>query len=125
MRLHCSIKIGECRAGFDVGALCARLNPHILHVGQVDRESLVAYCVPGDVVATAANCYVKSVFTGEPDCMSDITRICTLHDHGWTPVNHGVPHLAGFVIAVVLGTHYGALDGALQLLNVLVESRCH
>src|ERR1019366_2591760 len=55
---------------------------------------------------------------------SDIICICALHDHGWPPVNRGVPHLAGLFIVGVLGTHYVALDGTLQSPNVLVESRC-
>ena len=125
MCLHCPIKIGKCRAGFDVGALRTVLNPHILDVGQIDRDSVVAYRVPGDVVATAANCDVKSIFACKSDCMWDIIGIGALHDHSWPAINHGVPCLASLAVPSVLRTHYGALHGTFQFLNVLVESRCH
>ena len=125
MCLYCPIKIGKGRAGFDIGPLRAGLNPHIIHVGQIDRDSVVAHRIPGDVMAAAANCDVKSIFACKSDCMWDIIGVGALHDHSWPPVNHGVPCLAGLVIPSVLRTHYVALHGALELLNALIESRCH
>ncbi len=88
-------------AGVDLDSLQAR---------QVEDHAVVARSQPAAVVAAAAHGQRELVVAGEGDDFRDVAGVGAARDQGGPPVDHRVVHLAGLVVAGVLGGRQLSLE---------------
>ena len=94
-----------------------RIDPDTLHRGQVNDDPAVAGGVAGDVVATPTHRHQQVMGTGKTDRREDIRHTRATHDHGRMAVDHPIPHLAGLLIADIIGTQQRAPQTRFEIVN--------
>ena len=103
VRLGGPVEVAEQAAGVGDGGPCARVDPHRAHRREVEHHAAVADRVPGDVVPAAAHRHHEVALAGEGEAAHDVVRAAAADDHQRPPVDHGVEHRAGLVVARVVG----------------------
>jgi hypothetical protein len=79
-----------------------RVDLHLIHLGQVDHQTVVDHGETSRTVATAADRDLKFVLAGEADRRHDVFGRPDASDGRRTAVDHPVPNLAGLFVASVI-----------------------
>jgi hypothetical protein len=117
MRLSRLIQIRERRPRLDVGTPFSGIHPDVLHVRKIDGQAIVAEGVTGDVVSGAANRNFELIPPRKRDGRWHIVSVRALHDYRGSAIDHGIPDLASFLVAGVIGNHDPPLDHAFKLFS--------
>src|SRR5262245_20329863 len=101
-----------------------RIDPHTLHGGEVDNQSVVARTEPRAVVAAAANGDEQAVVASEVHGADDIRYIGAVRDQARALVDHAVIERTGLVVALIGGLDDLAAQSGLEIGDLCVLHWC-
>ena len=108
VRLCLLVDISPQGTGLDEGGALNGIDRDGAHRREVDHDSVVAHGGAGDVVAAASHGDVEVAVAGEAHRCDHIGGAAAAGDQPGSPVDVAVPHGAGVVEVVVVGTDHVA-----------------
>jgi hypothetical protein len=117
MRLSRFIQIRERRPRLDVGTPFSGINPDVFHLRKIDGQAIIAEGVASDVVAGAANRNFEFIAPRKRDCRWHIASVRALRDHRGSAIDHGIPDLASFLVAGIIGNQDAPLDHSFKFFS--------
>ncbi len=98
------VHVTQAAAAAHVDQLVLRVHGDLAQAAQVEGQAAFGHALAGHVVAAAADRGVQAVLAGHVDRGHHVGGAGTAQDQAGTPVDHGVPQLAGrLVLGVVRG----------------------
>ena len=97
------VDITPRRAAPNPGDLLDRVDPHVVHLRQVDDQTVVHRAESGNAVAPTTNCQVEAGVAASSDRGHHVGRIHALDDGAGLAVVHGVVDSASVVVVRIRG----------------------
>lgn len=101
-------RIYQQRATRHPGPPVLGIHDHGAHLAQVDHQPVVHHRAAGDPVCAAPDGHFEPVLHGEPHGRRHVGCRPAADDHGWSPVDGGVPHPPSLLVLSVVGHQHGA-----------------
>jgi hypothetical protein len=114
-----SVEIGKEAAGLDLRAPGGRVNRDVFHEREIDHEAVVADGIAGDVMTATPDGNEELLCAPKSHCLDDIGGRLAAGDESWFAIDHRVPDLADFVVAVITGKD----DFAVEILPQSLDGR--
>ena len=121
--LRLVVDVGPHRTAADGRAAGDRVDADLVHLREVDHDSVVDRREAGDAVAAAADCDRQVVAAREADGRDHVGDAGAAHDECGTALVCSVPDPRGLLIAGVARRHDLAVDRLAQFLHCCLSER--